>query len=225
MVQLFHLLKVFFLTKVNQLHVDHLKTLLNKVSIDNWKQDLSHIVNTCQSNDWKYYFVKEPKLWQLGNNNLFRKFSDGEIRIWRTSKGNGEQYELKTKYLHYTWNSILGPFKEFKYHSVNGESENPCCYFTGWNRLAYNYHLDVRYFNGAYELKLLNINAANHHQIEEEIIDILKRIDFIENSEPSLVYYINNEESRDTDEVMRLKLEEVLSELQKLNPRATKIIQ
>jgi hypothetical protein len=198
-------------------NLEVLKTLLNKVSLDNWKQDLSLFVDAYQSNDWKYYFVKEPKLWQLGNNNLFRKFSNGEIRIWGTSKGNGVQFELRTRYLYYTWNFDLGPFKEFKYHSVNGESENPCCYFAGWNRTIYDYHFDVRYFNGQYELKLFNHNNAIQNQIEKEVIDTLKRLDFIENSEPSLAYYINNEEFRNTDEVMRLKIMDVLSELKKLN--------
>lgn len=198
-------------------NLEVLKTLLNRISLDNWVSDLNNIVDSYHSDKWKYYLVKEPRLWDLGGDNLFKKIGNDDVRIWKTSRAYGEQYELRTKYLYYTWNNIFGPFKEFKYHSVNSETDNPCCYFTGWNRTEYNYHLDVRFFNGQYELKLLNINQTVQHRIEEDVALALERLSFIENSEQSFVYYISKEEGMNSDEVMRLKIMDVLSELKKLN--------
>ena len=89
--------------------------------------------------------MKEAGLWKLGRDNMLRIFSDDSVRIWKTSRGYGEQYELRTKYLKLTWEDDLGPFEGLKYTSVNSENEHPFCYFDGWTRNGYNYHLQIRF--------------------------------------------------------------------------------
>lgn len=193
-----------------------LKTLLNKISVDNWKQDLNKIIDDYKSQNWKYYFVKEPKLWKLGNNSLLRKISNDNVRLWKTSRGYGEQYELRTKYLEYNWKKNLGPFEFLNYYPVNNEKEHPCCYFTGWNHLNFKYHLDIRYFNGQYEIKFLNVDESSKKDIEQKVIDALILLQFKSDNQKGYIFNITAKRDENVDEIMHLKLAEILSVLKNL---------
>jgi hypothetical protein len=193
-----------------------IKTFLDKLSKENLDQDLNEIIKKYQSEQWKYYFVKEPKLWQLGGNNMFRKLANDNVRLWKTSRGYGEQYELRTKYLEYNWNKDLEPFKELKYHSVNNDKEHPCCYFTGWNLSSFNYHLDIRYFDSQYQIKFLNVDESSQHNIEQKVIDDLILLEFKDDNEKGFIFNIKQKVEEDTDEIMNLKLIDILSTLKNL---------
>jgi hypothetical protein len=195
---------------------DKLKTLLNKISVENWKQDLNKIIDYYQSQNWKYYFVKEPKLWKLGKNSLLRKISNDNVRLWKTSRGYGEQYELRTKYLEYNWNRDLKPFEELKYHSVNVEKEHPCCYFTGWNNSSFKYHLDVRYIDGKYVIKFLNVDESSKNDIEQKVIDALILLQFKSDNQKGYIFNVITKGDENADEIMHLKLVEILSVLKNL---------
>lgn len=210
-----------FLGETENLEI--LKNILNKISIENWKQDLNKIIDNYQSDQWKYYFVKEPKLWQLGKNNMLRKLSNENVRLWKTSRGYGEQYELRTKYLEFKWNEELEPFKELKYYDVNSESEKPCCYFNGWNRAGFNYHLDIRYFDSQYQIKFLNVDESSSNNIEQKVIDVLIILEFKNDNQKGFEFNISKKEDQNLDEILNKKLVKILSALKnlKLCPTST----
>ena len=164
-----------------------LKLFLNKISVENINNDLTKVIKDYESDEWKYFFVKEAGLWKLGRDNMLRIFSDDSVRIWKTSRGYGEQYELRTKYLKLTWEDDLGPFEGLKYTSVNSENEHPFCYFDGWTRNGYNYHLQIRFYDSQYQIKFLNINESNQHKVEQKVIDVLKFLKSFKTKQYSLV--------------------------------------
>jgi hypothetical protein len=186
------------------------KSFLNKISNENIIRDLTKIIEDYYSDQWKYYFVKEPGLWKLGKNNLLKKFSNENVRIWKTLRAYGEQYELRTKYLQLTWKDDLDPFERLKYRSVNSEDEHPFCYFEGWNRDDFDYHLEIRYFEKQYELKFLNVNKSNLYKIEQEVRDKLIQLKFEEDYESEYYFHVTEEEGESIDELLNSKLNNVL---------------
>ncbi|EDM44959.1 hypothetical protein SCB49_02524 [unidentified eubacterium SCB49] len=196
------------MNKTKELEI--IKTLLDKISVDNWDNDLLEIIKNYESEQWKYYFVKESRLWQLGSENMFRK-KNNNVRLWRTSRGYGEQYELRTKFLEYTWDIDSKPFNEIKYVSVNSEQDQPCAYLTGWNRKEFSYHLDIRYYENQYELRFLNVNKVTNYRIEKEILILLKELKFENDKEKGWIYCINYDGRKAEDQNMKLKIIETMT--------------
>jgi hypothetical protein len=178
----------------NTEHLKVLKSFLTKISAENINSDLTEITNKYVSNQWEYYFVQEAGLWKLGVENMFRKTSNDNVRIWRTTRGYGEQYELRTKYLHLTWGDDLGSFQEFKYLSVNSEDEHPFCYFDGWKADSYNYRLEIRFFESKYQIKFINTDSSTFNEIEQLLINRLTGLEFIDDGDKEYILKVNEQD-------------------------------
>jgi hypothetical protein len=195
------------------------KKILSKIILENWKNDLNDIIKDYKTKQWRYYFIKDPKLWSLGKYNMIKKTSDEDVRIWKTSRAYGKQYELRTKFYEGIWkdNLDIRPFEKIKYSSVKKKSHNPCTYFNGWHRNGNIYRLEVRYFGGSYQLKFFNCEKEKDVSIEDDIIDVLKELNYGSDDKKSYTLKIDMDNELDQDETMETKVKEALEKFNEIS--------
>lgn len=191
-------------------------SFLKDLNVESFESDLNDLVNEYKIKDWRYYFIKEPETIRACTKRMIKKNNNEEVRLLKNPTANGYYSELRTKYFEHNFNNNIKPFDAIKYHLVKDQQQKPCCYFTGWNRTDFNYHLDVRYFDSQYQIKFLNINESNQHKVEQKVIDVLMLLDFNDDNQDGFIFNVNKKEGQDIDQIMNLKLVEVLSALKKL---------
>ncbi|MDT0688738.1 DUF262 domain-containing protein [Salegentibacter sp. F188] len=189
-------------------------SLLKDLSIEDFENDLKALVKNYKIKDWKYYFIKEPETIRACKKRMIKKNNDDNVRLLINPTASGYHSELRTKFLQHNFSHDPEPFKEIGYHPVKDQQEKPCCYFKGWKRNE-SYHLDIRYDNGNYQVRFLNVDESSQHRIEQQIADVLKHLNFEADNDEGFILNVNKTEGQDTDEALDSKLIEILGVLKK----------
>ena len=197
-------------------YLEIFKQLLYNLTNNNIENDLLNLIDSYDVKDWKYYFIKEPHTIRSCKKRMMKWNGENEIRLLNNPTANGFHSELRSKFLQYNLSIQLNPFKNINYWQVKDQQEWPCCFLYGWDINDRCYHIDIRFRNGNYEIKFLNVEEVQALKIEQNIISILTQLHYQDDDNNGYVYLVKKEDYNSLEEALKIKLEQTLGELKNI---------
>jgi len=153
-----------------------LKKVLEKVDLKNISESLNTFTYSKKEsvNDWRKYFLDCPEAIAYCSQKQIRYDNECHIRLLGSSATSHYHAELRSYWLQkklQKYKSELLPFENIRYHEVRTISQYPCAVIDEWKYNQDNYAIDIRYKDGAYEIRFFNRESNN---FESEVVNILK---------------------------------------------------
>ncbi len=160
--------------------------LSKKISKNEWQEDLQNVTTKYDSRNWSYYFIKSPSIWEICYDRFIKITKNGEkVRLLEKTAASSRQRELRSYYFKENFTTKIEPFTVFDYHKIADQTDNPCAFFSNWKFNKNNYFLDVRFYDGRYELRFGIRNQETDTKVfDNKILKVLNNHDFKQKKEP-----------------------------------------
>jgi len=145
----------------------------NRFNSNDVESSLQKICYSYNGNDWRLYFIKNPKLISYCRQGYIYFRNENYIYLFKESQRNHYHKELYSYvfYINYLSDKDkLMPFKNIWHNSVKSVNDDSCAVMDDWKLGLNNFALDIRFLSktNEYEMRIFDRNSNN---INEKVIN------------------------------------------------------